>query len=47
MGKRKPKPELVEDGTLSPLNLYLPHEWYSPSICRWFYAIKKQPRIGT
>ena len=30
-----------------PLNLYLPHEWFSSSTWGWLYAIKKQPRIGT
>ncbi len=30
-----------------PLNRYVPHEWYSPSVCRRFYAIKEQSRAGT
>lgn len=30
-----------------PLNLYVPHQWFSSSSWSWLYAIKKQPRIGT
>ena len=40
------EPVLDEIQASPPLNLYLPHEWFSPSAWVWLYAIKKQPRVG-
>jgi len=46
MDKEMSNPGSADAQSSPPLNQYVPHEWYSPSVCRRFYAIKKQPRAG-